>query len=224
MDSIFAVVCVGAGLYGLITDYKKRKQFNNVVQTGSDANSNYQLMVGTVKSNRPIEFTNLETKITDDVIVQQTITKSRNYHTHYGDKTIYDDGKHKIIIPVKETYEVWTQDNVSTRTAPNIFIDNSFLFFTKDSAADWDKKSKRVVNNSKISDYILVNNHPRTVFAQKNGTDTFTIKYIGNEKFVHEKIRGDHFGINNGVTTIFGIAFALSAGYLVNNCANRDRK
>jgi hypothetical protein len=226
METFLAGICAVPSFIFLINDYKKRYQFNNLVSKKSVGD--FKLIEGVVKSDTPLpaDGTKINTEGNNN-IAKQTKSYTKSYHTYYSTQPIYSDNKTTIYIPVSNTYEIWNKDNVATQFSNNIFIKNTLgneqLFLNNDTKIAWDKKNKHIINNTKTNEKVLYNAQFRTVFG-KDSNGLINVKYIGNEAFVNDKIRSDHYGINNWTTGLVGFIFTLSTSYLISSIQKNDRK
>ena len=242
MDTIIVGLCAISSSLFLVNDYYKRQQLNNLMI--SKEFENFEIFEGVVKSETSLPIENAEST-SPEIIGKETTTSTKNYHTYYKNQPIYSDGETTISVPVAKTYELWNQNNKTRKFAKNIQMKTNTstikhdLYFSRDAVISWDETNNTIVNNIKTTKKILFNDQPRTIFGKQtkrvdpndqlqsnsrlsencSGTTQYrstTVKYIGDEIFVNEKIRSDHFGINNWKTSFVGICFSLSAGYLIN--------
>lgn len=223
MDLIFAGCIAVPTLFGLVYDSHQRKRFNNFMKTKETGD--FMLLGGNVKSDDPITYINPDTNMTTQIITKKTKTLTRHYHTVHDNKTVYSDGKLTVKIPVSNTYEVWDKLDTSRSNADSILSLGMSIYFDKNARIDWDSSTKKIINNTKICEKTLLNNRYRTFFGKMTSHDTFLVKYIGDEKFVTDKIRYNHYGVGTNWET--GIAYfmlALSTGYVVNSLSNRYQK
>ena len=228
MDIIIAGIVAFTSSLALVDDYRKRRQLNNLITTKEF--ENFVLCEGIVKSETCLPVESEESIKPPEIIGKEITTEIRNYHTIHENQPIYSDGKIVLSVPVAKTYEVWSQNNKTQQFAKNIHMKTgggitNELHFSNESEISWDKTNNKIVDYIRSTEKILLNDQFRTIFGKKtNNHQSTTIKYIGDEKFVNEKIRSEHFGIDNWKTSFVGICFSLSADYLISTYKKDNRQ
>jgi hypothetical protein len=162
--------------------------------------------------------------ITEKILAKQIKIKSKHLHTFYTDQTIYSNNKTIIKIPVANTYEKWNIESINKFFSPNIHMGTVELFFPKDCHIGWDRKIKSITDNIQTSENTFLDGQPRMVFGSKMKPVGLNVKYMGDEKYVIEKVRGEHYGISNLTTTLVGVLFTLSTFYLINQFDEQNKK
>ncbi|AYV85028.1 MAG: putative ORFan [Satyrvirus sp.] len=214
MDTIIAGLVAGCSIISLGLDYRKRQNFNSFISTGS--NNNFRLVRGVVTTKEPILFE------TDNGIVsafcKRIETRIKNTHTYIVSEKINLNGV-KIKIPWLHIIKSWVPDTIETTISNNVFLGNFHLFLTKNTSFSWDKlKTSQTENTKKFTEY-MENEKLRTVFgelsdANSNGLIT---KHVGDDNFVIQKIRSDHYNINDPYTFLLSGILVFSLGYFANN-------
>lgn len=220
MDNIFATIIAIPSLFYLAYDYNNRKRFGNLLENGSDRN--FCLNSGSVVSTEPLPNNDF---FGESVIGKEIIIKLRTYHTHYHNTPIYFDNDIVINIPIHDTTIDWITNSKYRKITDNITLSNnpdSILFLGPETKILWDKKNEIIDNNIKTTEKYMYNNISRMIFGNIIGKN-INVKYIGSEKYVTNKVRSDHYGINNWLTGLTFITLTLSTGWIINNFKSNVR-
>ncbi|XWV26281.1 putative orfan [Tupanvirus soda lake] len=240
------VLCIGlitaSSFFAIVNDIARREKFNNLMKNKTDGK--FKLIEGVVNSQYSIPSINPECY--EKIIGKKITGSTKSYHTYYTNQTIYTDGKTSIQIPVAQTYEEWNKDNVSRQFVNDIFLSNFGmstirLFFPQTAKIMWDKKYTKVVNNSETKEKILLNDQYKYVFGSSsnmttietknvnlvgnnnNDNNNVVVKYIGDESFVKNKIRSDHYGISNWKTCLYSLVLTSSLLYMTSQTNQKRR-
>lgn len=199
-------------------DRKKRGEYAGFVETGMI--NNHALAQGTVIA--PDAKYACKEKTTYYIGTRTETENMTIYKNTYTDKSTGEVKEQKVTIPIEHTYEVWNKVGTSrSETNLKLMIDgmenqSRSIVLSNDTAIEWDNKDTVIKNNNKkkINTSYFNNGLYRHVFGKSTG-QAITAKYIGSADFVQNKIRSEHFGVNDLLTGIYGAGAVTSVGYMI---------
>lgn len=223
MLTCIAVAVAGASAFGLYNDYQKRCEFDDFKK--SKSNGDHIVINGTITAKNPI----CETSVFDfrnethkELIATQVRTFSKSKHTVYGKTLLYENADKKYYVPTVQTHKHWKEEGTKQNFVPEITVNGIELIFTEKSDIEWDETSIRKVNGNKLNESVLFNGKYRCLLGKKNNDNTCMVKTMANtEDTLMQKVRSDHYGINNGKTALGTL---LLAGSFVFIAANSNTK
>jgi hypothetical protein len=209
MDKIPATIFAIPSLLYLAYDYKNRQKFNRLLENNND--NNYSLKSGIIISNEILQKHNELFSVEEAIIGKETTTKIRTYHTNLANISI------NITSPFS-TLD-WKTNSKHRKFVDGITLSNDpdlMLYINSDTKIMWNEPKNCVIKNDiKTTEKYLHNNIPCFIFGNiidKN----INVKYIGNKRYVTDKIRTEHYGINNWLTTLASVTLTLSASFILN--------
>lgn len=200
--AVAAVISVASGLY-LGKDFFDRRGLSIYLQKIQHEQSPVKMLSGRILSSSPLVGQNMHTNNKEEYIMRKTITHTKGYAVNIG----YEH-------PFIEVNDLWTNTGNQLDIAPNIKLGQMDLYFNDRSGIEWDKKSSIIIdNNTRKNIKLFYNNYPRYILGTMDSNGNATVKYIGSEEFVNEKIRRD-FGVNNLGTFLGGLVLFGSLYYI----------
>lgn len=225
LDNISLGISLGSFIlssYLLFRDQKNRTSHNKFLLTRQFGS--YSLIEGQISNPNPQE-TELESKI--EFVGSSSQTNTAVYHaTHYKQEIASigeADNKISISIPMTSTYKLWSYGPVITSINPKTKLNDFTLVLDPKSIIQFDRESTIFSNGNcdvQIVKKYLLNDTYKSAFGALNGS-IMKIRYLGEESFVNNRIKSDHFGINNFYTGAVGTIAIGTCVFALGNILSR---
>lgn len=225
-DTLVAASFVIIPFIGLITDYIDRSNYQKLIN--KNICGDHELHEGIIVSDEPL-IENVNGKKSEVAIKKETLYSTRKIENALELGFYLSNENYKFGLAPLTFNTIWNIEKSAIYFndelklfpfKPIVNINKSIKTITIYPASNVDiewryKVTENNKNNTIIEKNMYFNNDPCTIFGRKSG-DKMIVKYMGGYDYVTNKVKHEHYHIDDSITAALVGSLLISGVYLIN--------